>query len=204
MGPIKCSLSVMDWNQQVYPCTSATWRDSGNWVIILIIIYSWLTWLFWPAAISRVPSMAVQRLHVMGTGEPFDCYQHCHGQAKIYIFLILTNTLHHLHQSRYGFLSMLYVNEKKIKFTGIQVYWIIQSRKSGSHFVVTWPLNWLVTCFCWSSMLLRKCSCLYLWTIPILWRYSRPCKISHRMADTNGSHMPSGKLFFNMSAQDPS
>ena len=60
------------------------------------------------------------------------------------------------------------------------------------------------TCFCWSSMLLRKCSCLYLWTIPILWRYSRPCKISHRMADTNGSHMPSGKLFFNMSAQDPS
>lgn len=120
MGPIKCSLSVMDWNQQVYPCTSATWRDSGNWVII-IIIYSWLTWLFWPAAISLVPSMAVQRLHVMGTGEPFDCYQHCHGQAKIYIFLILTNTLHHLHQSRYGFLSMLYVNEKKIKFTGIQV-----------------------------------------------------------------------------------
>ena len=63
--------------------------------------------------------MAVQRLHVMGTGGPFDCYQHCRGLTKIYIFLILTNTLHHLHQSIYGSLSMLYVNNKK----KIQIHW---------------------------------------------------------------------------------
>lgn len=94
--------------------------------------------------------------------------------------------------------------KKKSNLLASKFYRILQSCKSGWHLTGTWPLNQLITCFYSSSMLLRKWSCLYLWIIPILWRYSRPCKISHRMAETSSSHMPSRKLFFNMSAQDPS
>ena len=95
--------------------------------------------------------------------------------------------------------------QQKIKFIGIQVLQKYSKLQIwlALHENLTLEMAghmFLLKQHAFKKMFLSK----YLWIIPILWRYSRPCKISHRIAETNSSHMPSGKLFFNMSAQDPS